>query len=178
MSDTTNRRVIVVVLSLIIVVPFLSVEDPDTSLQLSSYLLHNLYIQKLSDSSYVSIYKSTIDQLISNGMKILQVTSDGNVAYTNQATITSLRASGTILFQISENNVFTNVLYNDYDNSKASAQNSIYTTLFIIGCLSIAMYLITNDVYSIIVHPLEQMVKIIKNITEDPMGVKIKMLGE
>lgn len=74
--------------------------------------------------------------------------------------------------------VHTRVVINSVDYVRQTALYGIYMTLFVLTLLVLGTFYFTKDVNRLVIVPIEKMVSLVQKISEDPLGVDYKMLGE
>jgi class 3 adenylate cyclase len=73
----------------------------------------------------------------------------------------------------------TNITFDTRDQEMTAARQSMYTTLFVISVLVFGTYFFTREVYRQVIAPIQTMVALVSQISQNPLGVDYdKELGE
>jgi class 3 adenylate cyclase len=164
---------------MLMIIPLLNISDPDISLSLGVQLVHQLGVLNASDpATYESGLLLAINQVITRLPAIDITFNGGETYYTNKHLMDTLREEEKIQYSYNTNGFLTEITYDMKDNSIASALYSIYTTAFIMVLLIGGIYIFQQDVQNLVITPIEKLVKLVKQIAENPLGVEYKMLGE
>jgi class 3 adenylate cyclase len=167
------------ILLMLIIIPLLNINDPDVSLSLGAQLVHKL--TQLNDTdphTYQSGLLLAI-QTVKDKLPVVEIILSGGMQYyIDQSLSDSLRPEEKVSYQLSSNGTTTMITFDQKHNSIISAQYSIYTTAFIVVLLVSGIYAFSVDVQNLVITPIEKLVKLVKKIAENPLGVEYKMLGE
>eukprot|EP00605_Chrysophyceae_sp_TOSAG23-4_P002664 GSChrysophyteH1.ASY1.ANO1.2940.1 assembled CDS len=152
MTDLTNRRVIIMILIMLILIPLLTVVDTNNEPEKN---LDVIYL----DLSY-------------KGESLQQ-------SFTDAAQVDALRVSEMSKFYTeSSDSSFRTTLWVDNRTQKVNESTmAIYTTLFVIVVLIISSFMFSSDVTRLVITPIERMVELVSKISANPLGVEYKMLG-
>ena len=81
-------------------------------------------------------------------------------------------------FYHSSGGVETMVVFDEKEFSVQGALYAIYLTIFIIFLLLGGITIFSNDVNSLVIMPIENMVDLVKRISVNPLGVEYKLMSE
>ncbi len=207
MTDLTHMRVIIVVLTMLIVIPLLTVYDADSSNDVVTSFIHTAAYYAYSSSSPRSA------NLIYNIVEMISMQSttyfDSDIKREKEKIpIMSVSFSPTITYGTGDSESYTgwtNGSYSDeyvrtmdkvvttettggftttvtFDNRSEvidAAQQGMLTTSFIISLLFFGTYFFTREVNRLVIDPIESMVALVTKISENPLGVDYnKELGK
>lgn len=183
MADLTNKRVLILILVMLIVVPLLSVSESDTAGQVASEIIHSMAIDpNVSQSGFARMIEFTKSQL---DVVVIQVVDSvggyHNVSYVDNAALKALRSDVATEFVLTSSvGVTTTTKFSAAAEAVESANFSIMTTVFVMFLLLMGTYAFSNDVETLVIEPIEKMCALVKKISADPLGVdydKISMEG-
>jgi class 3 adenylate cyclase len=182
MSDLTNQRVIILVLSMLIVIPALTITETDLTLNLATRMINRMAILNATNSSvYSEGLTFAISNVIHNSpvIRIVFTDSDGNNLYYQDPVIHSLRREEILTYHVDNSDPYlvTTLQFNSKYNSIQNAVYDIYTTFFVMFLLVCGTYFFSNDVKKLVIKPIERMVELVRDISANPLGVEYKMLG-
>jgi len=187
MSDLMNRRVIILVLIMLIVIPLLSTIDTNMEPELAVKFVHNLFVATNKEANGAAVYggaKTKAIAFVVDELDVIKLTMAINGAedaqsFSHQARIDELRSTEIDKFYTdSDNGQYVTTLWVD-KSSETVAQSAmaIYTTLFVVFCLLAGTYFFSADVNRLVIVPIERMVELVQKISANPLGVEYKMLG-
>eukprot|EP01035_Chromulina_nebulosa_P020916 gene20916-27110_t len=178
MTELTNRRVIILILVMFVIIPLLTITDNDLSLQLASELVFHIgALNQSNPSLYENAFDLTLENTISN-TPVIGILLNDNWYYKRQDLFDKLRNEEKAVFEYSNSGYYSKLEYNQRHLSVKTAQYSICTTIFIIFLLLAGSYFFSRDVNNLVIIPIERMVSLVKKISENPLGVEYKILGE
>ena len=207
MTDLTYMRVIIVVLTMLIVIPLLTVYDSDSSNDVVTNFIHTTAYYAYTSASPRSpnlIYNiaeivsmQSMNYLNSEIRKekekipIISVVFSPAISYgTGDAetysgwTNTSyseeyVRETDKLVQSETTSGFTTTVIYDNRSEVIDAAQQGMLTTSFIIFLLFFGTYFFTREVNQLVIDPIESMVALVTNISENPLGVDYnKELGK
>jgi len=187
MSDLMNRRVIVLVLIMLIVIPLLSTVDTNMEPELATEFIHNLFVSSVTGTTGLADYgaaKAKTIAFVVAEMAVIKLTMATNgvfdaASFTKTARIDELRTNEIDKFYSdSENGKYVTTLWIDKSSvTVAQSAMAIYTTLFVVICLVAGTFFFSADVNRLVIVPIERMVELVQKISANPLGVEYKMLG-
>jgi hypothetical protein len=125
---------------MLIIIPTLTVNDPDVSLSLGSRMIHDLAVANASDPT---TYQTGLDLAISivkNDLPMIYLAFNGVVVYANQARYDELRPIEMTEFEFDHSGVNTIITFDQKYDSVQGALFSIYTTSFVIVLLLVSYH--------------------------------------
>lgn len=201
MTDLTNKRVIMLVLTMLIVIPLLSIDDPDYSNTLATSLIATTAynVVKTASSSRTAPMIEGINAVIGlqavpfldenirsekSKEPIMSVVFTPPISYVSGgATLTYKGWSNPTLtnqfVRVAEkqeivetrNGLSTVVTFSDRSRQLSMRRQSIYTTIFVICLLVFGTYYFTREVDRLVIDPIETMVALVTQISQNPLGV-------
>jgi class 3 adenylate cyclase len=206
MTDLTNRRVIMIVLLLLFVIPLLAVNDLDQSASVQLSFIHtaayyaysqsaprsaNLIYNILEIISYqgeeyqnsdISDEKEKIPIISVTTTQILfgSSSSESFTGWTNSSYDGKyIRKSDDLQLSKTTDGFKTTVRYDYRTEEIDAAQQALYTTTFVVFLLVFGTYFFTREVNRLVIDPIELMVALVTKIQNNPLGVDYsKELGE
>lgn len=177
MSDLTNRRVIILVLTMLIVIPLLTVTETDLSQSLAVQLVQQMALlnhtnQQLYEQGLQMVLDTTIAQTSVIGIKL-----NNHWFMRDIDRIDSLRNVELSIYLATDPGFQTYMIFDQQRSSINSSLFSIYTTLFIIFLLVGGTFFFSNDVNRLVIIPIEKMVALVQKISADPLGAEYKVMG-
>ena len=207
MTDLTYMRVIIVVLTMLIVIPLLTVYDADRSNDVATAFIHTTAYYAYSSSSPRSanlIYN--IGEMISmqsaayihsdikrekEKIPIMSVMFNPSISFgagdaetysgwTNSSYNEEyVRASDKVVVSETTAGFTTTVTFDNRSEVIDASQQGMLTTGFIIFLLFFGTYFFTREVNRLVIDPIESMVALVTKISENPLGVDYnKELGK
>ncbi len=183
MTDLTNRRVIIMILIMLILVPLMSVVDTNKEPELAVSFIHALaYGARGADANDLSTSKTAAIEFSKEELQIvyLDIRDDGTEvvgSYRDDDKIALLRTEELEKYYSSTDNFVTTLWVDNSENKHAEATMAIYTTIFVIVVLIASSILFSADVTRLVITPIERMVELVSKISANPLGVEYKMLG-
>lgn len=107
----------------------------------------------------------------------IRIDLNGKIVHDNIQKFNVLRPEEYIAFKAERPSFYTIITFDQRSLVLNRALYSIYTTIFIIGCLVIGIFFFTDDVNQLVIKPIQHMVMLVQKISENPLGVEYKMLG-
>jgi len=201
MTDLTNKRVIMLVLTMLIVIPLLSINDPDYSNTLvTSLIATTAYnVMKTNANSRTDAAIQGINAVI--GLQAVPFLDAGIRSERSKEPIMSVvfsppisyvSSGKTVVYSGWSNPTLTNqfvrvaekreivdlrsgfstvVTFSDRDRQLSMRRQSIYTTIFVICLLVFGTYYFTREVDRLVIDPIETMVALVTQISQNPLGV-------
>jgi class 3 adenylate cyclase len=185
MSDLTNRRVIVLVLVMLIVIPLLSSVDTNMEAEMAVQFIHGLAYAAVGNSADYAYSRDTAIAFAKKSVPIVLLNfiqsgvADTAHSFAYQDKIDLLRSSEIGKFYTeSEDGSFVTILWTDRSSqSREESAMAIYTTLFVVVLLVLGTFFFSSDVNRLVIIPIERMVELVQKISANPLGVEYKMLG-
>jgi hypothetical protein len=149
MSDITTRRVIVLVLVMLIIVPLLSYSAVDVSPDFGGHVFHRMVKANISSPGVYSDGINTALDSLKNQLDLVHLVSDDVVYYKDKSKLDSLRSEeiADYLFRSyattpSGERVFviTKAAFDNSRNIRQTALYSIYLTIFILFLLVVSLF--------------------------------------
>lgn len=134
MSDLTNRRVIVLILTMLIIIPLLTPSDPDISESLAVQVLHALGDKNATNPDEYSIGLQVAINSVRKNLPVLEIAFNGLSVYRDDL-VNSRRNQELNRYEMSNNygNFSTLVAF---DAKKESVQSALYSVYCTQRCLS------------------------------------------
>ena len=176
-SNTTNKRVIIMILLLLIGIPLLSYDEPNQSYSLCTQFIGNMAAQFQTNPS---LYQSGLDlviQLSMESMPIISIVINDTKYFYDDTEIQNLRSLEMLTYEYRDENTVTQVTFSILSQSIKNARHSIYVTTFVIFLLVSGTFFFSSDVNKLVVHPIECLVELVKKISINPLGIQYRMLG-
>eukprot|EP00606_Chrysophyceae_sp_TOSAG23-5_P000943 GSChrysophyteH2.ASY1.ANO1.1063.1 assembled CDS len=183
MTDLTNRRVIIMILIMLILIPLLTVVDTNNEPEVAVSFIHAIAYKALTNPSLGVSRDLAIDFTKKNlDVIYLDLSYKGESlqqSFTDAAQVDALRVSEMSKFYTeSSDSSFRTTLWVDNRTQKVNESTmAIYTTLFVIVVLIISSFMFSSDVTRLVITPIERMVELVSKISANPLGVEYKMLG-
>lgn len=175
MADITNRRVLILILVMLIVVPVLTVSQSDLAADSASFVIHSLAANASSSGVEDAV------TFVRGKMDVISVVVTGagahNFQYIDQAMQDASRASAITKFSYTTGTVNTKCVFDTSAAASADANFSIMTTCFVMMLLLLGTYAFSTDVEELVIEPIEKMVGLVKKISADPLGVNYDAMG-
>ena len=70
------------------------------------------------------------------------------------------------------------MIFDHLSQSQDYAKFNMGLTTFVIVLIVVGKYVFTMDVNKLVIFPIEKLVELVKKISNNPLGVEYKMLGE
>ncbi len=123
------------ILLMLVIIPTLTVNDPDVSLAVSARMVHDLAVKAASDpTTYESGLQLAID-IIKRELPLIYLSFNGVVAYVDQSRYDELRSVEMSKFIFTSSTMDSTITFDQKYDSVQGALFSIYTTSFVIGLL-------------------------------------------
>ena len=200
MSDLTNRRVIILLLSLLIVVPQLQGTPSDQSVNLAAQLVQRAGAFTLlnQDPAKVEAYARAFNFTVSEVRRMLPVVGMSQTYANGTAVRLPGVASSVGTFELP---TWSQLRYDEVNSVATSPKPSlaglvtllaisreqyqidssilsIGLTLFIIGLLLAGTFSFTSAIGRLVIGPIEKMVALVQEISIDPLGADYKDVSE
>jgi class 3 adenylate cyclase len=179
MSDLTNRRVIVLVLTMLLLIPLLTVQDTDLTYTMSTEFLHATAVLKAMDNAtYFTTFQLAYNNMLRE-TSVVSVMLNGTLFFFDANLDEKLRKNiETSTSRVNTDDYETVVVFDLREESVEQSLYSMYTTLFVMLLLMGGTYFFSRDVDNLVITPIERMVDLVRKISANPLGVEYKMLGE
>jgi class 3 adenylate cyclase len=171
-----TKKVIIVLMLMLIMVPFFDVEFWDNT---SGYNYNSLlnYLNTFTNNGNISSYKNMSEILISLTEKysdpnfpILNVTIHNTTFYINTSFDKPLREFDVGVFSTPDNTI-TIFFSNDFITFLTALIGIISTVVFAV-ILTITVIILERDSKILLLDPIEIMIEIVENVAKDPMKAK------
>jgi len=176
MADITNKRVLILILCMLIVVPVLTVSESDLAADSAALIIHSL----ASNASSSGVDKAVT--FVRGRLDVISIVVTGSASNDFNWTDTTLKAasrkSAISEFNLVTNGVQTTCVFDTSASATESADFSIMTTCFVMVLLLLGTYSFSSDVEELVIEPIEKMVGLVKKISADPLGVNYDAMGK
>ncbi len=128
---------------MLIVIPTLTVNDPDVSLAIGARMIHNLAVKNATDPSTYETGLQLAISIVQKELPLLYIGFNGVATYLDESRYNALRSSEMSEFafgSIATTGIRTIVIYDQKYDSVQGALYSIYTTTFVIGLLLVSLH--------------------------------------
>jgi class 3 adenylate cyclase len=175
MSDITTRRVIVLVLSMLIIIPLLNYTPTPLAREFGVHTVHQMSINNYTHGGYDAELALAVDS-VRNRLHALKVKSNGVVLYEAEHLGDHRQLSEIVVvhkygYGVPGVKEFKTEITFDYKSvSVTSAQFGIYQTLFVLFLLVVGTFMFSSDVNRLVINPIERMVQLVQKISKDPLG--------
>lgn len=180
-ADVLSRRVILLILTMLIVIPLLLAQETDTQ---NSFLAESFRAAAINNATEATSASSlglsfNLDLLLDRPQLVYAQLNDQEL-YLDQSRIDLLRASEVQSFFYTDAATSTviKLMFDREDFEVESALSAIYLTIFVLILLVGGIKVFQYDVEHLVVTPIEKMVILVKKISANPLGVEYKMLDE
>jgi class 3 adenylate cyclase len=186
LSDAITRKVIVIVLVMLCILPLVTYDTPDQTTQFSTQFLHEFYINSgNSADAKTSILASYINTLESNDFLNDTATNpfliylDISPFYPNpviyrESFLSELRASEMTTIEhityVNNSEHVTKAIFNNQNAMEDAAFYSILLTLFVGGLIVTGSVVFTNDAQNLVLDPIERMMNMVDAVANDPLA--------
>lgn len=174
LSDTTTRRVIVIVLAMLCLVPVLTYEPTDVSLEFATRTLHDLQVNQFS----AEFKQEELDHFVRNYGRYyntdycillkMQPFKPGYYLH-NEHLIHSLRDRDIVRFRFSNGTAVTEAWFNEHWHDYNAAVGGILLTIFVSLVMVIGTVVFTADAQRLVLNPIERMMAMVEEVAKDPL---------
>ena len=167
LTDLTTRRVIILVLVMLITIPFFIEDANDKAPRFWTRTIATMHScgspceDALLDTLVMAVREAGALSISNHN-----VTAPSDYLYLDRSRLQELRSDEVMITTAGD----IVAVYDILDQSKDSAVISCFLTLFVIILLSFASYVLSNDMNTLVINPIEKMVAVVKKISEDPLG--------
>ena len=184
LSESTTRRVVVLVLVMVCVLPLLDVPTVDYGPTYGTAFLHEL--NQISDASQVS--SAVKYDMITSYLDVMKKTVDGRemllslymypfssstLSWMSEAEYTdkieALRPEAIETYSHTTGSVVTTAIYSNKHLEYDYALFSTLTTLFIAWLLVVGSLVFTSDTQNMVIAPIERMMNMVESVARDPL---------
>lgn len=132
---------------MLIIIPTLTVNDPDVSLSLGARMVHDLAVANVTDPTTYQTGLELAISLVKQELPLIYIAFNGVTAYVDQDKVDSLRDSeiSEFVFHSSSADLETVITFDQKYDSVQGALYSIYTTSFVIVLLLVSSSLSLSD---------------------------------
>lgn len=174
LSDTTTRRVILIVLAMLCLVPVLSYNEPDVTQFASTKILHDFNVRASSnDGRQLALdnYLSEFNRYY-NTWYLLRLDYSPLVTGTvvdHRDKLNNLRDSTITKFKFTSDGFETEAWFNNYATLYNTAVGSILLILFVTFVMLVATVTFTADAQRLVLDPIERMMTMVEAVAMDPL---------
>jgi class 3 adenylate cyclase len=177
LSDTTTRRVIIIVLAMLCLIPVLNYNENDLTQSFGSKLLHEFNLNGDDNGRKVILdeYLKEFSRYYNNWYTIRLVMSPfktGNILY-HPGTLDSIRSSAITKFHYistRDSVVYeTIVWFNNYATQYNTAVDGILLILFVTAVMLVGTIVFTADAQALVLDPIERMMTMVDDVAKDPL---------
>lgn len=176
MSDITARRVIILVLSMLIIIPLLNYTPTPIAREFGVHLVHTmttenyksggLYDQEVHVAVNSVITRLHALQIKANGVTLYESDNMDKRRHLNE--LVEVTKKG---YDVPGIDVWNTEIVYDYKKiSTESAEFGIWLTLFVLFLLVVGTFMFSSDVNRLVINPIERMVQLVQKISKDPLG--------
>jgi class 3 adenylate cyclase len=185
LSDTTTRRVIVIVLAMLCLVPILSYTEPDNTQEASTQILHDFNLHSTSDAGrqlaldvFTTDYARYYNKFYLVRLQMTPLTSTGagaddNWIISEEEKIDRLRESSITKFNyvstVDGQTYRTTAWFNNYATQYNTAVGGIFLILFVTCVMLVATVTFTADAQRLVLDPIERMMAMVESVAQDPL---------
>ena len=178
MSDLTNKRLIILIIGMLMVIPVLYLTTTDLSFNLSTEFINNLAILNMTDNNiYNNILTNAINDVLLDVNVIRIVFTHNNIdnIYYTTYDYNTLRAADITTYTTHNTtyNFATTITYNNQSHTYNLSLFHIFEALIVIFLLLTWTYLVSNDVNKLVIMPIERMVELVQQISANPLGKRV-----
>lgn len=175
MADITNKRVLVLILVMLIVVPVLTVSESDRSGEAACFIIHSLAADSATSGAQdmITYTRGKLDVI-----SVIITGGSHSYSYIDTGLQDTVRTSAQTEFVYTTGGVDTSCIFDTSAAATEDANFSIGTTLFVMFLLLMATYAFSTDVESLVIEPIEKMVGLVKKISADPLGVNYDAMSK
>lgn len=176
MSDITTRRVIVLVLSMLIIIPLLNYTPTSLSREFGVTMVHKMAVSNYTSNGLYDYEVQLAVESVKVRLHALKIKSNGKLLYesdelSNRREFAELFTTDKTSYDIPGVGDFvTEITYDYRDTSRTSAQFGIFMTLFVLFLLVVGTFMFSSDVNRLVINPIERMVQLVQKISKDPLG--------
>ncbi|CAM9613903.1 unnamed protein product [Ectocarpus fasciculatus] len=177
LSDTTTRRVILIVLAMLCLVPILSYTEPDNTQGTSTELLHDFNLRaseggrQLALDNYLTEFDEYYNKYYLLSLEMSPFVSGFVVRHADK--IDTLRDSTITKFifdtDVDGESYRTIAWFNNYATLYNTAVGSILLILFVTAVMLIATVTFTADAQRLVLDPIERMMTMVEAVAQDPL---------
>lgn len=174
LSDTTTRRVILIVLAMLCLVPILSYSETDNTQIASTQILHDF--NKRANSSAgrelaIERFIEDYDRYYNKWYLLLLRVSphDLDPIIYHKEKIDSLRDTTITKFDFASDGYYTEAWFNNYATQYNTAVGSILLIFFVTIVMLIATIVFTSDAQRLVLDPIERMMTMVETVALDPL---------
>lgn len=178
MRDLVNKRVLIMVLVLLLVISLLSQEEFDISYLLSADFIQNMAVK---NSTNPALYNSGLELAIKvseDNLDVIGLNLNGIKYVYDTELIDSLRPIEKLIYESVTDDFTTQIIFDRRTYVQKAAEFSMGSTTFVIFLLLIGIYVFSMDINQLVITPIEKLVALVKRISLNPLGVEYKMLGD
>jgi hypothetical protein len=182
LSDTTTRRVILIVLAMLCLVPILSYTEPDNTQEASTQILHDFNQYSSDDGRQLSldVFVRDYDRYYNKFYLLRLEMSPFNSSYIidegekidelRDSSITKFSYKNTIEQQDGSFVTYrTEAWFNNYATQYNTAVGSILLILFVTCVMLVATITFTADAQRLVLDPIERMMAMVESVAQDPL---------
>jgi len=182
LSESTTRRVIIMILTLLIVLPLLIYSPPNNGPDLSVAMLQAFNtagndVSPEAKKLALDVFKSSLGAAYNNRfIEKLSVSPLLGIAYPNesnpyilyQSNLNTLRPSAKLIYEEGSTN-YTDAIFSKLSFQRRQATYSIIMTIFVAIMLIGGAVVFTNDAQTLVINPIERMMNMVEAVAADPL---------
>jgi len=181
LSESTTRRVIIMILTLLIVLPLLIYSPDDKGPDLAVFLLqafnHADDVSPESKKLALDVFVSSLESAYNNRyIEKLSVSPLLEVVYPEKSNpyvyyrshLDALRSSAQLTYEVGAES-YTDAIFSTQTFQRSQATFSIITTIFVAVMLIGGAVVFTDDAQRLVIDPIERMMNIVEAVAEDPL---------
>ena len=179
MSDLTTRRVIILVLAMLLIIPLLTFSNNDSSMQFGLDVSHTFLVKNVTNSSYMPAIDTSLS-LLHQRTDLVELILDGERTVLKGGRMNKLRDVELLTISIQTDSIASvstpsYTTEGTFDVENISVDSSIYSiilTWFVILLLVAGTFLFAQDVNRLVIVPIERMVDVVEKISKNPLEIR------
>jgi hypothetical protein len=174
----SSLMILIVIFSFLVSVFF---DEDNFNKETFSYILMCKYINYFVEKKQIKDYKFVVEYvnnyLLTNILQqypVIQVEWKNHIIYQNKSMDLNFKNyyEGDISYIYAEKDPSTVIIISKRKLSKITSLINLCRLIYIVVIVSVLCYLINNDIFYLIFHPLEKIGKVVDIVSKDPVGSK------
>lgn len=178
MSEFKTKRVILMVLIMIIVIPFFIYVPPNNAQREALATIHLFAVKNATLPNFSHGYQLALNSAIFE-QKLVRLISNGRVLYIDHSRLHSLRAQESVTYSFRDKAaaITTTGIFDVSDLSGTISLLLLYSLIVVFVILLWSSYSFKMITYNLIIHPLEHMSDLVLQISRNPLALNKTMPG-
>ena len=165
MTDLMNKRVVILVIALLIIIPLLVQRQTDSTFSITAQMIQTMAMNNQTNPTvFDSSFIYTMEQ-VAMMVSVLSIQINGQYYLQKQNVIDQRRHEDLRSYTLGPSSTSVTVMFDDHINAQNAALFSIYETLFVTLVLIIGTYFMSSDVNKLIINPIERLVDLVRQIS-------------